>query len=146
MVWKEFFLRKCFLYILLYYLTLFFFCFSGYSVRHFPLQSPDPCPLNSRTIFHPENGPVDCPEHFICIDIEVQVDHKVSMHLIITVQKTHKNSVHSNNPHTTDDLKMAITEYIRNVDRAILNTVFENTVRCVNKCLETGGGHFEHYL
>ena len=34
-----------------------------------------------------------------------------------------KNSFYSNNPHTTDDLKMAITEYIRNVDRAILNTV-----------------------
>jgi hypothetical protein len=49
-------------------------------------------------------------------------------------------------PHTIDDLKMAITEYIRNVDRAILNTVLENTVRRVNKCLETGGGHFEHYL
>jgi hypothetical protein len=44
------------------------------------------------------------------------------------------------NLHTTDDLKMAITEYIRNVYRAILNTVFENTVRRVNKCLETGGG------
>jgi hypothetical protein len=51
-----------------------------------------------------------------------------------------------NNSHKTDELKMAITEYIRNVDRAILNTVFENTVRRVNKCLETGGGHFEHYL
>jgi hypothetical protein len=36
---------------------------------------------------------------------------------------------------------MAITEYIRKVDRAILNTV-----RHVNKCLETGGGQFEHYL
>jgi hypothetical protein len=35
---------------------------------------------------------------------------------------------------------------IRNVDRAILNTVFKNTVRRVNKCLETGGGHFEHYV
>ena len=50
------------------------------------------------------------------------------------------------NPHTIDDLKMAITESIRNVDRATLNTVFDNTVRRVNKCLETGGGHFEHYL
>jgi len=29
---------------------------------------------------------------------------------------------------------------------AKLNTVFENTVRRVNKCLETGWGHFEHYL
>jgi predicted transcriptional regulator len=54
--------------------------------------------------------------------------------------------MYSNNPHTTDDLKVAITEHTRNVDRAILNTVFENIVRRVNKCLETGGGHFEHYL
>jgi hypothetical protein len=62
----------------------------------------------------------------------IQGDLSVSVHPMITVQK------HA-------DLKTAITEYIRNVDRAILNTVFENTVRRVNKCLETGGGHFEHY-
>jgi hypothetical protein len=37
-------------------------------------------------------------------------------------------------------------EYIQNVDCAVLNTVFMNTVWHVNKCLETGGGHFEHYL
>ena len=43
-------------------------------------------------------------------------------------------------------LNSFITGYIRNVDRAILNTVVENTIRLVNKCLETGGGHFEHYL
>ena len=41
---------------------------------------------------------------------------------------------------------MTITEYIRNVDRAILNIVFRNTVWRIKKCLETGGGHFEHYL
>ena len=65
---------------------------------------------------------------------KLQGGQKVSVHLTITVQ------------YTIDELKMAITEYIRNVDRAILNTVFENTVRRVNKCLQTGGGHFEHYL
>jgi len=43
-------------------------------------------------------------------------------------------------------LNSFITEYIRNVDSVTLNTVFENTVRRVNICLETGGGHFEHYL
>ena len=59
------------------------------------------------------------------------------VHLTITVQ---------NNPHKTDGLKMAIAEYIRNVNRAIPNTVFQNTVRRVNKCLENGGGHSEHYL
>jgi hypothetical protein len=37
---------------------------------------------------------------------------------------------------------MAIIEYILNADRAMLNTVFENTVRRVNKYLETGGGHY----
>jgi hypothetical protein len=57
-----------------------------------------------------------------------------------------KNSVYPNISHTIDDIKTAIAEYIRDVDRAILNTVFENTVRHVNKCLETGGGHFEHDL
>ena len=51
-----------------------------------------------------------------------------------------------NNPHTIYELKMAITEYIQYVDRTILNTVFKNTVWRVNKCLETGRGHFEHYL
>jgi hypothetical protein len=41
-----------------------------------------------------------------------------------------KNSVYSNNPHTIDDLKMVFTDYIRNADRAILNTVFENSSAC----------------
>jgi len=63
----------------------------------------------------------------------VQGDQKASVHLTI-------------NPHKIDDLKVAITDYIWDVDRAILNTVFENTVRGVNKYLETGGKHFEHYL
>jgi hypothetical protein len=62
---------------------------------------------------------------------------------MVTVKK---KSVYSNKPHTTDDLKMAIREYFRHVDHAILNTVSENTVRHVNIYLETGGGHFEHYL
>jgi len=49
--------------------------------------------------------------------------------------------------HVVIAIKMAITEYIRNEDRAILNTVFQNTDRCVNKCLEkTAGGKFERYL
>jgi len=60
----------------------------------------------------------------------VQVNQKVSVHLTITVQKIRL-------------VKLAITVYIRNVHCAILNAVFEKTVRRVNKCLETGGGHFE---
>jgi hypothetical protein len=79
---------------------------------------------------------VTCFEKKISITY-IQGDQKVSVHLMVTVQETCKK---------TDDLKMAITEYIWNVDHAILNTVFKNTVWHVNKCMETGGGHFEHYL
>jgi hypothetical protein len=50
----------------------------------------------------------------------VQGDQTVSVHLMIIFKNT-KNLVYSNNPHTINDLKMAITEYIRNVDCAILN-------------------------
>jgi hypothetical protein len=35
---------------------------------------------------------------------------------------------------------LAITEYIRNVDSAILNTVFENTVRSVINFWRLAGG------
>jgi hypothetical protein len=52
-------------------------------------------------------------------------DQKVSVHLVIKVQKYAKNMT---------------TEYIRNVDRAVLNTIFENTVRRVNKFLDTARG------
>jgi hypothetical protein len=57
-----------------------------------------------------------------------------------------KNSVYSKSPHIIDHLKIAIKEYVLNVERAILNTVFENTIRRVNKCLVTGEENFEHYL
>jgi len=56
------------------------------------------------------------------------------VHLTITVQKNMQN------------YSILNTEYIQNVDRAILNMVFENTIWGVNICLMTGGGNFEHYL
>ena len=68
-----------------------------------------------------------------------------SLYRVIT-KSLSPDSAYSNNPHIIHDFKMVITKYIRNVDGAIPNTVFENTVRRVNKCLETGGEHFEHYL
>jgi hypothetical protein len=53
---------------------------------------------------------------------------------MFTVQQKRKNILNTFTYH----------DNIRNVDRAMLNTVFENTVRRVNICLENGGGHFEH--
>jgi hypothetical protein len=65
--------------------------------------------------------------------LDIQGDQKVSVHLMIAVQKNTQIFF----------LTVSITYHD---NRAILNTVFENTVRRVNKCLETGGGYFEHYL
>jgi hypothetical protein len=48
------------------------------------------------------------------------------------------SSVYSNNFHIIDELKMAIAEYVRNVDRAILNTIFKNTDRRVRLDCRTG--------
>jgi hypothetical protein len=56
------------------------------------------------------------------------------------------NPVYSNNRLTIDDMNTANTEYIQNADRAIQSMLFENTVGRVNKCVQTGGGQFEHYL
>jgi hypothetical protein len=80
----------------------------------------------SKTIWPPRSPGLSLPNFFLCGAM--------------------KNSEYSNTPHTIDELKMAITEYVWNVDCAILNTVFENTVQSVNKSLETGGGHFKHYM
>jgi hypothetical protein len=52
---------------------------------------------------------------------------------MITIQETRKNILYSSVTYRDD---------VANV----LNTVFENTVLLVNKCLETGGGHFEQSL
>jgi hypothetical protein len=80
----------------------------------------------SKTIWPPRSPDLSPPDYFLCGAM--------------------KSSVYSNNPHTVDELKMAITEYIQSVDRAISNTVFGKTVRRVIKYLENGGEHFEHYM
>jgi hypothetical protein len=64
--------------------------------------------------------------------MHIQGDQNVSVYLMITVHKHAK--------------KMAITEYFRNLDSAMLNTDLENRVRRVNKCPKACGGYFEHYF
>jgi hypothetical protein len=54
-------------------------------------------------------------------------------------QKVCVNLMYSNNHHIIDDLKIDITEYIRNMDRAILSTIFENTARGVNNVWRLAG-------
>jgi hypothetical protein len=108
-----------------------------YLPQHPVVTHPQPMfLLNVRDNFHTHT--VQCIRQIYCCMYSVIKNSVCTWYFFLWGAM--KNSVYSTNPHTIDDLKMAITEYVRNVDRAILNTVLENTVQRVNKCLEIGGG------
>jgi hypothetical protein len=70
--------------------------------------------------------------------ITVQGDQKDSLHLIIMVRKNTQIYFKQFQSLTMITyVELGITDGV---------SVFENTVQRVNKCLETGGGHFEHYF
>jgi uncharacterized protein YerC len=59
------------------------------------------------------------------------------MHLMITVQNTQTYFQHFQSLTMITNLKLGITDGV--------SVSLVSSWR-VNKCLETGGGHFEHYL
>jgi hypothetical protein len=94
-------------------------------LNHSKYSTPEhvACPSNCLSTAHPTSGAVGSIYRVI----------KKSVHLMITVQKTRKYILNG-----------SVSYHDKVV--SIMNTVFENTVRRVNKCLETGRGHLEHYL
>lgn len=57
-----------------------------------------------------------------------------------------KSRVYENNPHNLGELKTAITQCIQQITPDILQEVFNNMQRRVQKCLNSNGGHFQHFL
>jgi len=49
-------------------------------------------------------------------------------------------------PRTLNELKTAITEYIRNISQADLQKVFTNKIKPVLACKEARGHHFQHFF
>jgi hypothetical protein len=47
---------------------------------------------------------------------------------------------------TLNELKTAITAYIRNISQADLQKVFANTIKRVQACIDARGHHFQHVL
>jgi hypothetical protein len=70
---------------------------------------------------------------YVHVSCKALFDQKVSVYLMITAQK-----------HAKIFETVTITCHDNVV--SILNTVFVNTVRRINKRLETGGGHSEHHF
>jgi hypothetical protein len=49
---------------------------------------------------------------------------------------THRNAVYRDRPSTPNELKTAITAYIRNISQADLQKVFANKIKRVQACID----------
>jgi len=52
--------------------------------------------------------------------------------------------VYRDRPRTLNQLKTAITAYIRNISQADLQKVFANKIKRVHACIDARGHHFQH--
>ena len=57
-----------------------------------------------------------------------------------------KSAVYRDRPRTLNELKTAITVYIRNISQADLQRVFANKIKRVQACMDARGHHFHHLL
>ena len=57
-----------------------------------------------------------------------------------------KSAAYSDRPHTLNELKTAVTAYIRNISQADLQKVFSNKIKRVQACIDDRGHHFPHLL
>jgi hypothetical protein len=57
-----------------------------------------------------------------------------------------KSAVYRDRPRMLNDLKTAITAYIRNISQADLQKVFVNKIKWVQACIKARGHHFQHLL
>jgi hypothetical protein len=58
----------------------------------------------------------------------------------------HLFAVYRDRPRTLNELKTAVTAYIRNISRADLQKVFTNKIKRVQACLDAHGHHLQHPL
>jgi len=57
-----------------------------------------------------------------------------------------KSAVYRDRPRTLNELKTAITAYIRAISQADLQEVFANKIKRVQACIDARGRHFQHPL
>jgi hypothetical protein len=56
-----------------------------------------------------------------------------------------KFAVYRDRPRTLNELKTAITAYIRNISQADLQKVLVNKIKRVQACIDARGHHFQHF-
>jgi hypothetical protein len=60
------------------------------------------------------------------------------------VPPTAKSAVYHDRSRTLNELKSAVTLYIRNISQADLQKVFENKMKQIQVCMDAHGHHFQH--
>jgi hypothetical protein len=76
--------------------------------------------------------------------LAIQCVRKFAVHL--DLWGTANSVVHRDYPHTFNELKTAITAFIRNISQADLQKVFANKIRRVQACIDARGHHFQHLM
>jgi hypothetical protein len=61
-------------------------------------------------------------------------------------EKFPETPVYCDSPCTLNELKTAITAYIRNISQADLQKVFANKIKRVQACIDARGHYFQHIL
>jgi hypothetical protein len=56
------------------------------------------------------------------------------------------STLYRDRPRTLNELKTAVTAYIRNISQADLQKVFANEIKLVQACIDARGHHFQHLL
>ena len=56
------------------------------------------------------------------------------------------SAVYRDRPRTLNEVKTAITAYIRNIAQADLQKVFANKIKRIQACMDARGHHFQHLL
>jgi hypothetical protein len=57
-----------------------------------------------------------------------------------------KSAIYRDRPRTLNELKTAITAYIRKISQADLQNVCANNIKRVQACIDAPGHHFPHHL
>jgi hypothetical protein len=57
-----------------------------------------------------------------------------------------QSAVYRDRPRTLNELKTAVTAYIRNISQADLQKVFVNTIKRVQVCIDARGYHCQHHV
>jgi hypothetical protein len=69
---------------------------------------------------------------------------RILLHQTFVCGGAAKSAVFRDRPRTLNELRTAITVYIRNISQADLQKVFANKIKWVQACMDARGRHFQH--